>query len=371
MFINFWYCAAAAGDLGEQPLRVRMLDQHFVLFRNSQGKAHCLHDVCVHRGASLAGGLVKDDCIQCPYHGWLYDGAGACTRIPTLAGTDGKIPAKARIDSYPTVEKYGLIFTFLGDLPEDERPPMLEVNEWDKEGWSHTIQQWELDYPYLRAVENAMDVFHNDLVHPEFMIPEEHQLSRQVELHDFTETDWSTTFTTRLPGNELEKETGMTTKQGDYRSEVRTGHISVSNYFSFVKISKEDRLCLYFYATPLSQGRTRITLLSTRNFMPGDKQNNTMMKGNEHILMQDVKVVAPINPNPVPEGQVTELLIPEDRGVIGYRQRTKEWTARGWRIDTNAVAADSTNRVYAIPSPERRGPGGWVTKAVPLVAAAG
>lgn len=367
MFINFWYCAAVAKDLVDTPLRVRMLDQNFVLFRDAAGRPHCLHDVCVHRGASLAGGVVKDDCIQCPYHGWLYDGDGACTHMPTLVGTDGRIPAKARVDSYPTVEKYGLIFTFLGDLLEAERPPMLEVNEWEQEGWSHTIQQWELDYPYLRAVENAMDVFHNDLVHPEFMIPEEHQLSRQVKLHDFTETDFSTTFTTRLPGNELEEETGMTTKQGNYKSEVRTGHISVSNYFSFVKISKEDRLCLYFYATPLSQGRTRITLLSTRNFMSGDGQNETMKKGNEHILMQDVRVVKNIAAGSVPDANVTELLLPEDRGVIGYRQRTKEWTERGWRIDTDLLAADSSNRVYAIPGPGRREVGNWVTQPVPLV----
>ena len=367
MFINFWYCAAVARDLGEAPLQVRMLGQDFVLFRDSSRQAHCLHDVCVHRGASLAGGLIKDDCIQCPYHGWLYDVAGACRHMPTLVGTDGRIPPRARVDSYPTVEKYGLIFVFLGDLPESERPPMLEVNEWGQDGWSHTVQQWELDYPYLRAVENAMDVFHNDLVHPEFMIRDEHQGNRSVPLLDFTETDWSTTFKTRLPGKELDEQTGMTTKQGGQTSEVATGHISVSNYFSFVQISQQDRLCLYFYATPLSQRQTRITLLTTRNFMPGEDQDEIMMRGNEHILMQDVRVVADILPGPVPDTNVTELLLPEDRGVVGYRQRTMEWTERGWRIDTDALAADSSNRVYAIPCPGRRGAGGWVTRPVPLI----
>jgi phenylpropionate dioxygenase-like ring-hydroxylating dioxygenase large terminal subunit len=368
MFINFWYCAAIGQDVGEAPRRVHMLSQDFVLFRDSSGRVHCLHDVCVHRGASLAGGSIKDDSIQCPYHGWLYDASGTCKHMPTLVGTDGKIPGRARVDSYPTVEKYGLIFVFLGDLPESERPPMLEVNEWQQEGWDHTIQQWELDYPYLRAVENAMDVFHNDLVHPEFMIPDEHQGSRQVKLHDFTETEWSTTFKTRLPGNELDEQTGMTTIQGDQTSEVETGHISVSNYFSFVQISEQHRLCLYFYATPLSQSRTRITLLSSRNFMSGADQNEKMKQGNEYILMQDVKVVAPIRPGPVPVNNVTELLLPEDRGVVGYRQRTHEWSKRGWRIDNSALAADSSNRVYAIPCPARRTSGNWVIDPVPLIA---
>jgi phenylpropionate dioxygenase-like ring-hydroxylating dioxygenase large terminal subunit len=367
VFINFWYCTAVSKNLAEAPLRVRMLGQDFVLFRDANGAAHCLHDVCVHRGASLAGGKVKEGCIECPYHGWLYDSAGACQHMPTLVGADGKIPARARVDSYPTQEKYGLIFVFLGDLPEEERPPMLEVNEWEQEGWDHTIQQWELDYPYLRAVENATDVFHNDLVHPEFMIPDEHQGSRQVKMHEFTETDWSTTFVTRLPGNELDAETGMTTIQGDSTSEVATGHISVSNYFSFVQISKQDRLCLYFYATPLSQSRTTITLLTTRNFMLGKGQDKTMMKGNEHILMQDVGVVKNIRPGPAPDSGGTELLLPEDRGVLGYRKRVQEWTARGWRIDTDVLAADTSNRVYAIPSPARRTAGNWVIRPVPLV----
>jgi phenylpropionate dioxygenase-like ring-hydroxylating dioxygenase large terminal subunit len=370
MFINFWYCAAVSRDLKETPRRVRMLGQDFVLFRDASKKVHCLHDVCVHRGASLAGGLVKDDCIQCPYHGWLYDGDGACLHMPTLVGTDGRIPKRARVDSYPTEEKYGLIFVFLGDLPEAERPPMLEVNEWELEGWDHTIQQWELDYPYLRAVENAMDVFHNDLVHPEFMIPDEHQGTREVLLLDFTETDWSTTFKTRLPGNELDGQTGMTTIQGNQTSEVATGHISVSNYFSFIQISKHDRLCLYFYATPLSRSRTCITLLTTRNFMPGKDQDKTMMQGNEHILMQDVRVVSNLQPGPAPDTNVTELLLPEDRGVIGYRQRAKEWTERGWRIDSDTLGADSSNRVYAIPGPARRTNGTWVTAPVPLIPAA-
>ena len=367
MFINFWYCAVVSKDLTDAPVRVRMLGQQFVVFRDTAGTAHCLHDVCVHRGASLAGGKVKDDCIQCPYHGWLYNGEGACTHMPTLAGTDGKIPARARVDSYPVAEKYGLIFVFLGDIPEADRPPMLKVNEWEKEGWDQTIQQWTLDYPYLRAVENAMDVFHNDLVHPEFMISEEHLGARKVELLDFTETDWSTTFKTTLPGNELDEQTGMTTIQASSTSEVATGHISVSNYFSFVQISAEHRLCLYFYATPLSQNETRITLLTTRNFMPGKDQDETMMQGSEHILMQDVGVVKYIDAGPAPEHNGTELLLPEDRGVIGYRQRTEEWTQRGWRVDVDTLAADTSNRVYAIPSPARRESGKWVARSVPLI----
>jgi phenylpropionate dioxygenase-like ring-hydroxylating dioxygenase large terminal subunit len=129
MFINFWYCAATTDDVGDSPLRVRMLGQDFVLFRGASGAVRCLHDVCAHRGASLSKGTLQGDLIQCPYHGWHYDGGGRCRHIPTLEDA-GRIPARARVDSYPTVEQSGLIFTFLGDLPEAERPTMLGVRSW-------------------------------------------------------------------------------------------------------------------------------------------------------------------------------------------------------------------------------------------------
>ena len=120
MIINNWYVAADANELNDKPMKVRMLGVDLVLFRDSDGNIACLSSTCCHRGGALSRGTVKDGCLSCPYHGWQYDGAGQCTTIP--ADRDGvKIPKRARVDSYPTTERYGLIFAFLGDLPEAER----------------------------------------------------------------------------------------------------------------------------------------------------------------------------------------------------------------------------------------------------------
>ena len=124
MFINFWYAAERSENLTDKPLTVRMLGQNFVLYRDSTGTAHCSVSACVHRGGALADGQVLGDEIECPYHGWRYGLDGRCTRIPSL-GRDATIPLRARIDVYPVQEKYGLIFAFLGDLPEAERPDTL------------------------------------------------------------------------------------------------------------------------------------------------------------------------------------------------------------------------------------------------------
>jgi len=132
MFINFWYPACLSSELTEIPLKVKMLGCNFALFRDADGKANCLSNVCIHRGGSLTcrGDQIKSKVvngnIQCPYHGWQVDGSGKCVDIPSMEA-GAKIPERARIDAYPVQEKYGIVFAFLGDLPEDERPPILEA----------------------------------------------------------------------------------------------------------------------------------------------------------------------------------------------------------------------------------------------------
>ena len=133
------------------------LGQQFALFRDSGGRAHCLADVCAHRGGSLGMGKFKDNCIECPYHGWRYNGDGQCTYMPTL-GKDVKVPTRARVDSYPVEERYGVVFAFLGDLPAEERPPIMELEQWDDDGWAVTslVYDWNEDPALLKIDLNPV-----------------------------------------------------------------------------------------------------------------------------------------------------------------------------------------------------------------------
>ena len=168
MFINFWYAADWSDKLKEQPLKVKMLRQHFVLFRDAQGDAHCLANACPHRGGSLANGMVVDGDIECPYHGMRYGGDGLCTRIPSL-GRSTRPPARAKVDSYPVQEKYGLIFVFLGDLPEEERPPIMDVPQWDDPKYRFTIKDNLINANYGVVMENGLDTTHTEFVHSDIM----------------------------------------------------------------------------------------------------------------------------------------------------------------------------------------------------------
>ena len=107
MFINNWYVACIADELADTPKRVRILGADLVMFRDESGVAHCLSDLCVHRGASLAVGQCKGGKLECPQHGWVFNGAGRCTLIPAGTRTPTEPPKRARVPAYPVQEQYG------------------------------------------------------------------------------------------------------------------------------------------------------------------------------------------------------------------------------------------------------------------------
>ena len=127
MLKNMWYVAADLSEITDKPKHVMVLGQKLVIFRDKENKIACLSDICVHRGASLSKGRVVDGCVECPYHGWRFNGEGVATKIP--AQEEGKkITKRARVDSYPVKIKYDWIWIFMGDLPEGERPPLPDLS---------------------------------------------------------------------------------------------------------------------------------------------------------------------------------------------------------------------------------------------------
>jgi len=168
MFINFWYAAEWGKNLKDRPLKRKILGQDLVLFRDSEGQAHCLSNTCSHRGGSLGNGQVVDGNIECPYHGWRYGGDGKCTRIPAI-GKSAKPISRAKVDAYPVQEKYGLIFAFLGDLPEQQRPPLMNVTQWGDPNYRFTFFDNTIKANYGLAMENGVDSSHTEFVHSGLM----------------------------------------------------------------------------------------------------------------------------------------------------------------------------------------------------------
>ncbi len=366
MYINFWYPICTAADLEEaNPRRVELLGVRLVAFRSASGAAHVLADTCIHRGGSLGKGKVIGDCVQCPYHGWQFDGDGRCTKIP--AQKSGKVPARAKVDSYPVQEKYGIVFAFLGDLPEAERPPLLEVAELDQAGWQFSGPLvFEIDAYYERSMENGMDPIHNEFVHPAQGAPSVDDERVTVE-----EQDWGCSFQMAFGEYKDTASHDRVVERDDSQWDLRAGtrHVGPNAMVTEIHVPGNNSFIQYFYEAPLSGGRTRIFFVNERNNNLDPKLDKGINASFMKVAHEDRVVIEELYPKRTPDSLTKELMTSGDAAVVRYRDYLSRWHANGWRIDTQTMAAHHGDVAYAIPSPARRESGNWILDPVPLLPA--
>jgi phenylpropionate dioxygenase-like ring-hydroxylating dioxygenase large terminal subunit len=367
MYINFWYPMTTTAELTDKPLRVRALGQDFVVFRDAGGQARCLANTCSHRGGSLAGGKVVGGNVQCPYHGWQFDGTGQCRRIPSL-GIDAKIPARTRVDAYPVEERYGLVFAFLGDLPEAGRPPLLEVKEWGQPGWRATLQHFQIQGYYERSIENGIDPAHNEYVHDTHGFSGQREEEYKIGDMRMEETPWGRGFwhTYHAPA--------MKGQLGQYRNaegslEAGTGYHGTNQVWTYIHLTPEYQIHQYLYERPIDEQTTYIYLLCERNFALEENRDGYIMERNKYVADQDIRIISSLHPVMTPETNNKEFMVPADKCILLYRESQKAWEQQGWRIDLDEVNRNRLKVAYAIPSPARREHKGWVLDAVPLIGA--
>jgi phenylpropionate dioxygenase-like ring-hydroxylating dioxygenase large terminal subunit len=366
MYINFWYPMATTAELTDKPLRVRALAQDFVVFRDAEGKARCLSNTCTHRGGSLSGGKVVGGNVQCPYHGWQFDGAGQCKRIPSL-GISASIPGRTRVDAYPVEERYGLVFAFLGDLAEAERPPILEVREWGQEGWRSTLQHFAIKGNYERSIENGIDPAHNEYVHDTHGFSgereEEYKIGdmRMEESPPWGRGFWHTFKAPPLQGD-LKKY-----RPGEGTLEAGTGYFGTNHVWTYIHPAPNYLIHQYLYERPIDEENTYLYLVCERNFALEEKSDAYVIERNQYVAGQDMKIIENLHPVITPDTNTKEFMVPSDKCILLYRESQKEWERRGWRIDIDEVNRNRGKVAYAIPSPARREQKGWVLDAVPLI----
>ena len=353
MYINFWYPMALSAEVADTPVRVETLGQPFALFRDVEGIAHCLADTCVHRGGSLGTGRRQGDNLECPYHGWQYDSLGHCVHMPTLA--DGaRIPARARVDAYPVEERYGIIFAFLGDLPENARPPIMPIAEWGQEGWRVTSLQYNWDASFERVIENGLDATHTEFVHPSAGLQGNFKPSDDVVTR-LVPAPWGTACQTHSADLEIEH-----------------GHHGASHQWTFLTFksgSFNGRFCFYSFIQPISAHRVRRYLFHARDCQLDDETDLAMHKANLGFEQEDRPVIEQMRPVFSPRDTSSELLLPEDEIMTCFRESLDSWRRKGWQINLSEIRRTAESKVHAIPSPGRREHRNWVVATVPLLPA--
>ncbi len=366
MYINFWYPIARSDELlQDKAMRVELLGLPFVAFRDEEGAAHVLADTCVHRGGSLSAGWVKGGNVVCPYHGWEFGGDGVCQKIPSLINQ--KRPARAKVDSYPTEERYGIVFAFLGDLPEEERPPIYDIEEYGSEEWKAQLYVIDLNAYYERSMENGMDPIHNEFVHPMQGAPMM-SAERQASPTPMEEIPWGAKF--YLPfGDKLDSNTALNEdKTGERVGAAGSWFQGPNQLVTWIDLTATNSFHQYLFEAPVNDHSTRIFFVNMRNWLMEDKHDARIEEVTLQVVHEDVGVLEALSPVRTPDSNTKEILVPGDTAVVRYRDYLKDWDARGWRIDYKALEAKRGDIVYAIPSPARRESGNWVLDTVPLIA---
>ncbi len=165
MIKNQWYAILPSKRVKfGQIVAVKRMNLDLALFRNRNGDIGCVVDQCTHRGAALSLGKIKDDCIQCPFHGLEFNKIGKCTFIPANGKASTADISRYNVKHYSVREGNGIIYLWYGD----EENITNDLPFFDKEiaasyVFSELEDQWNSHYS--RCIENQLDVVHLPFIH--------------------------------------------------------------------------------------------------------------------------------------------------------------------------------------------------------------
>ncbi len=159
---RYWVPALLQSEIAEpdcDPVRVQLLGEPLIAFRDTAGRVGIIDEFCAHRGTSLFFGRNEEGGLRCSYHGWKYDVTGQCVDLPSEPHTACKVSLK----SYPCVERGGVVWVYMGPAQLRPEPPALE---WCTVPDSHRfISRRVQECNYLQAMEGGIDTTHVSFVH--------------------------------------------------------------------------------------------------------------------------------------------------------------------------------------------------------------
>ena len=165
LFRRYWLPALLSQELPAPdcaPVRLKLLSERMVAFRDTQGRLGLVDEFCAHRGVSLWFGRNEENGIRCPYHGWKYDVNGQCLEVPSEPAESGYCN-KIKLKSYPMVERGGVIWVYMGPL--EHQPPLPEFEfATVPPAQSYTSKRFQ-ECNYLQAMEGGIDSSHVSFLH--------------------------------------------------------------------------------------------------------------------------------------------------------------------------------------------------------------
>ena len=161
LFRQYWHPFAAEAEMRDRwTMRVRLLGEDLVLFKDRQGRLGLIAEQCPHRRASLAYGIPTDEGIRCCYHGWMMDKEGRCLDQPN----EDRAPLKGKVitTAYPVQSLGGILFTYMGPQPA---PLLPKFDAFVQPRAIRCLGKAVIPTNWLQIMENSLDPVHTEWLH--------------------------------------------------------------------------------------------------------------------------------------------------------------------------------------------------------------
>lgn len=298
-FARQWTPLLTSDAVGSKPQRQVLAGEALVLWRDKSGTVAALLDRCPHRGVSLALGSRTPDgaAIACGFHGWEFTGDGACRHIPFNPGV-GLAPRAAT--ALPVREAGGLVWVFTGFDPEDEPVWPDHLADDSLARFTYT-EDW--DCHWTRAMENMLDFPHLPYVHRSTIgrFVRAKQKPASTLRYDLEDTDYGFTFGARVDDAE----------PSAYLRWYRPNSMILDT------MPEPKMLRVQIYCIPTEPNRTRMLLITVRNFARIPAASVAFDRFNLKVLHQDRAIVESSEPPEVPDSG--ERSVPTDRPTLTFR----------------------------------------------------
>lgn len=188
-----WIPACLSEEIPERddkPVKVRLLGENLVAFRDSDGKVGLIDEQCPHRRASLVYGRNEEGGLRCLYHGWKLDTAGNVVDMPSEPPASG-LMHKVKHRAYPTLEWAGVVWTYMG--PKEEQPEFQPPPWAPKATTKVSIAKIIIPCNWAQILEGAIDSAHSSSLHSSDMVP------ARVDSAKATSVNWLRPSTDKAP----------------------------------------------------------------------------------------------------------------------------------------------------------------------------
>ncbi len=314
MIKNQWYAVLDSKKLKKnKPLALRRLAMDLIMIRYSDGTVSCFVDKCSHRGAKLSAGVMKGDCIRCPFHGIEFDREGKCVLVPASGQKSPDDFSRFNLKSIPVREIGSIIFIWYGNDKPSSEPYMFDVLLDKHFSYSHLEDTWKVHYS--RVIENQLDVSHLAFVH-------HNTIGRGGKtLCHGPKVVWIDDNTFQTSANN-EVDTGQLPKDAD-ACVIKTTNLM----FHFPNIwlnTVNEKIKIFAFFVPVDE-ETSILAVRFYNRITGCKPVDAFIAwlgkyANKIIERQDKRVVETQQPVKS-ELRMTENLVAADFPIIEYRSR--------------------------------------------------